>query len=269
MRFDRPEPHHCGTAFAAAELSRALERGELTLHYQPQICLADNRLAGFEALLRWEHPSRGTVLPDAFLGAIRSGGYTELVTCRVLDAVHEQLAQWRPHLERGVGVAVNMIPAALTRPAVLDALADIVATAPANASRLSIELSEAASVEEVERAWDDLARVTEGLVRLVLDDFGAGYGALHYLRSLPIHMVKIDRSVIGRLPDDDEAIALTEAVIRVAQSRGIWVVAEGVETEAQHALVKAAGCDIGQGYHYGYPEPPAVLEQRWLPRKAG
>lgn len=269
MKFDRPVPHDRGTAFAAAELSRALERGEFTLHYQPQVCLAESRLAGFEALLRWEHPYRGTLLPDAFLGAIRTGGYTELVTRRVLDAVHEQLAHWRPYLDRGVGVAVNMIPAALTRPAVLDALADIVATVPGNASRLSIELSEAASVDAVERAWDDLARVTEGLVRLVLDDFGAGYGALHYLRSLPIHTVKIDCSVIGRLPDDEEAIALTEAVIRVAQSRGIWVVAEGVETEAQHTMVKEAGCDIGQGFYYGYPEPPAVLEQRWLPRKAG
>lgn len=241
-----------------------VEIRELALRYQPQFALADGRLVGFEALLRWQDDSGRMVLPGDFLHSLEHRGMLAAVTRWVLAAVVTRLEAWAERLPEGARIALNLPPEALTDDLVVDELRALARQRPAVASRLTLELSERKPLEEVAAACDAFVRrVGDARIRLALDDGGAGEDPAAYLHRLPVHFLKIDTAVVARVATDEHAAAIARSEIDLAHARNVRAIAVGVEDADQHRFLAAYGCDIGQGFRYGYPEPPEQAE-RWL-----
>ena len=235
------------------ELRQALERGEFVLHYQPQLELASGRLAGVEALVRWNHPERGLVLPGAFIPAAEANGLIRPLGAWVLREACRQATAWR---ERGwdLSVAVNLSPAQLRHRHFLPPIGDALEAAGLEPARLELEITEGVLMENVEQQGDGFLRgLTADGVRLALDDFGIGYSSLAYLKHLPVKTIKIDRSFVRDLGQDPDALALVRAIVTLGHSLRKRVVAEGVENAIQLALLRELGCDEAQGYHIARP----------------
>jgi len=242
------------------QLRASVDTGQLRAYYQPILSLADRRLAGHEALLRWDHPQKGLLAPDRFLdiaestGLIRSLGWWMLgQACR--DAAIET---------GGVGsdnswVAVNASPIQLTRMDVYDVVMDALAKSQLPPHKLHLEITETALMTASQTLVGELRRLREAGVGVVLDDFGTGFSSLSLLRDFPVSMVKIDKSFITPLLEDPGALAIVRAVLSMCRDLGIPVVAEGVETEAQADRLAELGCSHVQGYLFG--RPSAVIDK--------
>lgn len=241
-------------------LRKALDRGELQLYYQPQVRMSDGSVAGLEALLRWNHPELGLVSPVDFIPIAEDSGLIVPIGRWVLRTACQQIAAWR---DAGLGmmhVSVNL-SARQTRDShlvhdIIGALKD--ANVPA--SQLELEITETVLMDNVHANVDLLNRLqTEG-IRLSIDDFGTGYSSMAYLKRFPIDQVKIDRTFVRDIPGDRDDEAITTAIIAMANSLGLSVVAEGVETEQQLAFLRNAGCDIMQGFFFAEPRPVEQVE---------
>lgn len=237
------------------ELRGAWERGELSLAYQPIYRLADQRIIGAEALLRWQHPVMGAVAPSVFIDVAEQSGLIESIGPRVLRAACIAAARWA--MEAGMDeapfVAVNVSPRQLRSGDLPEEVASCLRDTGLPASRLHLELTETAVIGDEAHASALLAKLHRTGVKVWLDDFGTGFSGLSHLRRVPVDGVKIDRSFIADMQRDPDDLALTTAIIAMAHSLGITVVAEGVEKEAQFQILRDRGCDLAQGYWLGYP----------------
>ena len=237
------------------ELRGAWERGELSLVYQPIYRLIDHRVIGAEALLRWQHPEMGAVAPSVFIDVAEQSGLIETIGPRVLRAACAAAAHWSAHsdTEEAPFVAVNVSPRQLRSGDLPEEVASCLRDTGLPASRLHLELTETAVIGDEAHASALLAKLHRTGVKVWLDDFGTGFSGLSHLRRVPVDGVKIDRSFIADMQRDPDDLALTTAIIAMAHSLGITVVAEGVEKEAQYDILRDRGCDLAQGYWLGHP----------------
>jgi len=237
------------------ELRGAWERGELSVVYQPVCRTSDGRVVGAEALLRWQHPMLGMIAPSVFIDVAEQSGLIEGIGPRVLRAACTEAMRWT-HMGEGnerLFVSVNVSPRQLRKGDLPDIVAECLRETGLPASCLHLELTETAVISDELQAAAMLARLHSTGVKVWLDDFGTGFSGLSHLRRVPVDGVKIDRSFVADLQRDPDDLALTTAIIAMAHSLGITVVAEGVEKEAQYNLLAERGCDLVQGYWLSHP----------------
>lgn len=247
------------------DLRRALDRHELTLHYQPTVDLNDGHVVHVEALVRWRHPERGLLLPEAFLPLAEETGLIADLGVWVLDEGCRQLALWRAG-GIGVDLAIDLSGRQVPRGLPVTAVEAALREHGVPASSLLFELTESVLLDRSPQVVHWLRAVRELGVRLVLDDFGTGYSSLAYLERLDLHALKIGRSFMADLLERDASRTIVTAVLAIAEGLGLTVVAEGVETEAQAAWLRDHGCRFDQGFALARPCPPAELVD--LPRLA-
>jgi diguanylate cyclase (GGDEF)-like protein len=256
------DPYSADRLSLLAELRRALSGDELLLHYQPKVAVGDGRVTGVEALVRWEHPQRGLLGPGDFVPlAERTGAIADL-TRWVLDAALAQCAAWRAS---GIDlpVAINLAAANIVDVTLPDVVAEALERHGVPGDRLECEISEDTVMADPVRAMDVLGRLRQMGLRLSLDDFGTGHSSLAYLKRLPLDEVKIDRSFVLGMTEDENDAVIVRSTIDLARNLGLDVVAEGVENEEILRGLGALHCDVAQGFHLSRPLPPAELE-RWL-----
>jgi diguanylate cyclase (GGDEF)-like protein/PAS domain S-box-containing protein len=244
------------------ELRRALVNDEFVLHYQPRIALAANRMVSCEALVRWQHPERGLVPPAEFIPVAEDSGLIVAIGRWVIQAACRQIDTWRRAGLPPPPVAVNLSARQFASDTLIDDFVDALRLYEVLPSQLEIEITESALMADPDRAQRVLQEFARLGLRIAIDDFGTGYSSLSYLKRFPAHLVKIDRSFIRGLPQDGDDVIITQAVIAMAHSLGLAVVAEGVETVEQLTLLRQLGCDEVQGYYFDRPLPAAQLADR-------
>ncbi|HVI24996.1 MAG TPA: EAL domain-containing protein [Xanthomonadaceae bacterium] len=237
------------------DLRGAWERGELSLVYQPVYRLADSQLVGAEALLRWRHPEQGVIAPSVFIDVAEQSGLIETLGPLALHAACRDAMTWQRAARRGEGlfVAVNVSPRQLRSGTLPEQVAEALEDTGLPPAQLHVELTETAVIGDELQASSLLARLRGTGVKVWLDDFGTGFSGLSHLRRVPMDGVKIDRSFIADVLRDPDDLALTTAIIAMAHSLGITVVAEGVEQEGQYTILRERGCDLAQGFWLGHP----------------
>jgi diguanylate cyclase (GGDEF)-like protein/PAS domain S-box-containing protein len=236
-------------------LHRALERDEFRLHYQPAVSLVDGGIVGVEALLRWEHPDRGLVLPAEFIPVAEESGLIVPIGRWVLEEACRQAERWR-RFGRETWLSLNLSAHQLTAPGLVEEVRAALEETSADPGRLHLEITESALMEDTESV-DRVVRSLKDLgVRLSIDDFGTGYSSLAHLKRLAVDTLKIDRSFVDGLGREAEDTAIVMAVLGMARSLGLSVVAEGVETEEQLEALRDLGCTLAQGFYFARPEPP-------------
>ncbi|MBX9872379.1 MAG: EAL domain-containing protein [Burkholderiaceae bacterium] len=248
------------------ELRLAIARGQLSLRYQPRILLADNRLVGAEALLRWEHPEHGPISPEKFIPLAEEVGLIDDLGHWVLQQVCAQLGQWQAAGYR-VTVSVNISGRQLRSGRLVQQVQQALEAADVMAAGLELEVTEGTLIDDIEAASEQLAQIKRTGVMLSLDDFGTGYSSLRHLQQLPLDMLKIDRSFIQGLGQDGGAGSIVHSIIALAHALGKTVVAEGVENERQAELLRIWQCEQAQGYHYSPPLTAAEIEQALTPSR--
>ena len=231
-----------------ADLRRAVASGGLEVHYQPKYRVDDLGLVGAEALLRWKHPRLGYIPPSEFIGIAEATGFIVEIDRWVVGRVCEDLSLWRAAGKRLLPVAVNLSAHEFLNQAVVSMITGAAAQAEVPHGLLELEITENALVRDATLARELLTQLREAGFTLAIDDFGTGYSSLQYLRSFPVHTLKIDRSFVQGAPHERDACALIRAVIQFAHSLDLSVVAEGVENYRQLDLLRAEGCDYLQGY---------------------
>ena len=245
----------------AAELRDALGREELRLHYQPQFDVRSGALLGIEALVRWQHPKRGLMHPDAFIGVAEESDLIVAIGDWVLREACLQAKRWQDEGMAEVPIAVNISPMQLRQRNIIEKVAAALHDSGLDSRWLELELTERALLHNADTVGDLLADLRSAGVRLALDDFGTGYSSLSYLHRFPVDKLKIDRSFVAASPGDASASAIVHAVINLAQGMGLGIVAEGVETEQQLSFLAQAGCAAFQGFLSGPVSPPAELQR--------
>ena len=236
-----------------SDMRRAFDREEFLLHYQPKASLADGRIVGVEALLRWQHPERGLVTPADFMHVLEDTGLIVRVGERVVNAVCRQIRSWQADGIDPVPVAINLSAREFAAKDLAGVMTRILGGHGVDPSLIELEITESSLMvnsEEVVATLEALGRLGIGLS---IDDFGTGYSSLAYLKRFPLDAVKIDRSFVKDITTDADDATITLAVISMAHSLGLQVIAEGVETEAQLAFLARHGCDQIQGYYFARP----------------
>lgn len=244
-----------------AELRRAIEQGEFVVHYQPRVRPEDGRIVSAEALVRWQHPERGLLFPDAFIAVAESSGLIEQIGLSVLEIACARAAAWR---QAGLGlqrISVNLSPRQLGSGELPARVREALQRHGLPGQALELEVTENLMLGDTAAACAELAELRRVGVTVALDDFGTGYSSMAILRQLPVDVMKIDRSFVVGLGIDDGAMAVARAIVALARSLRLQLVAEGVETEAQAEVLRSMGCDELQGYLFARPLPPADFEQ--------
>ena len=240
-------------------LREALANNELHLVYQPQIDYSDHRVIGVEALLRWQHPQHGFVSPDIFIPLAEQNGTIVAIGEWVLDQACKQLREWHDQGFIDLRMAVNLSSVQLHHaelPRIVNNLLQVYRLPPRS---LELEVTETGLMEDITTAAQHLLSLRRSGALIAIDDFGTGYSSLSYLKSLPLDKIKIDKSFVQDLLEDEDDATIVRAIIQLAKSLGMQVIAEGVETIEQEAYIVAQGCNEGQGYLYSKPLPPREL----------
>jgi diguanylate cyclase (GGDEF)-like protein/PAS domain S-box-containing protein len=235
------------------QLRRAMERDELSLHYQAKLDLARNTIAGVEALLRWTSPELGAVSPAKFIPLAEETGLILAIGKWVLRTACAQCMAWQRDGLPPVRVSVNLSPRQLGDPELVAAVRDVLADTGLQPDLLELEVTESSVMHNVERALEVLTALKDMGVRLAIDDFGTGYSSLAQLKRFPIDTLKVDRSFIRELPSDSEDKAIAEAIIAMGKTLSLTVVAEGVETREQQDFLRERACDQMQGFYFSRP----------------
>ena len=237
------------------ELRMAIERRELRLHYQPIVSVADGGLVGVEALVRWEHPLRGLLSPAEFLPLAERTGLIVPLGQWVFEEALTQAAAWNALPGGGLPlrISVNVSGHQLARPELVDEIKELLEETGVEPSRLAVEVTETALMAELKTPVDQLRRLQELGVRIMLDDFGTGFSSLTYLRQLPLDAIKLDRSFVSQLDHSAADRQIVGAVIQLSKAMGMSAIAEGVETEAQLICLRELGCHLAQGYYFARP----------------
>ncbi|WP_339450718.1 EAL domain-containing response regulator [Pseudomonas sp. JAI120] len=247
-------------------LRLAVEHEAFTLHYQPKVALADGQICALEALLRWERPGYGAVSPAVFVPVLESLGLIVEVGRWVIRSVCQQIATWQRSAIGAVEVSVNVSGHQLIEGDLIADIARILNETGVEPHWLEVELTEGSLMENTQHTIASLQRLRAMGVKISIDDFGTGYSSLAYLRRFPIDTLKIDIAFIREVTSNPQDAAITRTIIELAHSLSLRVVAEGVETQAQLAFLKEAGCDQIQGYLFSRPLPAATLERLLLER---
>jgi EAL domain-containing protein (putative c-di-GMP-specific phosphodiesterase class I) len=239
------------------ELRQALERKEFKLAYQPIVDLTEGRVAGFESLLRWQHPEYGLMGPNAFLttamelGLMKSIGEWSLgEACRQLKLWHTQFPKVRP-----LTISVNFSIEYFAQEDLTKLIQQVIDRTGIEAASLKIEITESEMMKNPEAVGQALAAIKAKQIDTCLDDFGTGYSSLSHLQQLAIRFLKIDQSFVRRLGTEDDALAIVKTIIALAHQLGRQVIAEGVETAEHLAILRSLGCEYGQGYYFAKPLP--------------
>jgi len=246
-----------------ADLRRAALRNEFVLHYQPTVSLADRRIVGVEALLRWQHPTRGLIPPLEFVSLAEETGLIVSIGRMVLMKACQQVATWQRELklEPPLRLAVNVSARQLQDPGFAADVDGALRASGLDPSCLTLELTESVLMQSGPLGTAALGRLRQLGVQLALDDFGTGYSSLGYLQELPVQVVKIDRSFVQDMHKRERSAALVRAIIDLGGGLGLSLVAEGVEEEAQAAELRRLGCDTGQGFLFARPLETEALEE--------
>jgi diguanylate cyclase len=248
------------------ELRTGLDRDELVLHYQPQLDLAAGVVTGVEALVRWNHPSRGLVYPDGFLPLAEHAGLMGRLTMQVLEMALDQCRSWRAE-GLDLTVAVNLSASNLQDAALPSYVAEALARHGVPPDALHLEVTEEVLMRDADRATDVLAQLRAMGIRLAVDDYGTGYSSLAYLHALPVDDLKLDRAFVAHCDTDPRSAAIVKSTVELAHNLGMRMIAEGVENETALDRLRQWDCDLVQGYHLSRPQPPDrlaawILEQQ-------
>ncbi|MFZ2854358.1 MAG: EAL domain-containing protein [Rhodocyclaceae bacterium] len=265
----RPEfTEHANDRFTViSELKQGLVRGEFRLFYQPKVDAHSGRLLGVEALIRWQHPQKGMIPPDRFIPLAEQTDLIIPLGDWVLETACRQAAQWNALTAPGspsLKMAVNLSGVQIVRGDLLAKVKRILAETGLPAEQLELEVTEGVMIEGMREGLNTLSALRNLGIGIAIDDFGTGYSSLAVLRQLPITRLKIDRSFVSELPDNEDDLAIAQMIVRMADSLHLLVTAEGVESEAQVACLRGMGCHELQGYFYAKPQPADVLEAEWL-----
>ncbi len=241
-----------------AMVREGIERGEIRIAVQPQVNLASGRLEGAEALARWPRPNGKTVQPDQFLSIAESAGLMDTLTDQIFVQAVNAVRDWqRAGLE--LRIAINVAAGTLSRPGLPDRITELARAAGVRLSQVMIEVTETGIAGDRLVPLEVLTRFRLGGVELSIDDFGTGYSSLERLSQIPFNELKIDRSFVAAACKDPAARRIIESSVRLAHDLGLRTVAEGIETAEDAQLMRALGCDSGQGYYYARPMPPSAL----------
>ncbi|WP_279482529.1 bifunctional diguanylate cyclase/phosphodiesterase [Aureimonas sp. SK2] len=254
---------------ARTELTTAWAQDQFELYYQPQLFLEDARVCGAEALLRWNHPSRGVISPAAFLPLLETDTLAVSVGDWIIGEACRQAAEWRRTAFPDIRVAVNLFALQFKSGDIVGEVARALERNGLSPDGLEIEITENTILQTDERILRQLKRLRDLGVGLAFDDFGTGYASLSMLRHYPVTKIKIDRSFVSGRDVSDKDQAITRALVQMAEGLGITVTAEGIETPAQHALMRDQGCHVGQGYLYSRPVPAAMFQALPLEAMSG
>lgn len=250
-----------------SDLRQALERGELSLAYQPQVDLATGRVVGLEALMRWRHPERGIVSPGQFIPIAEDCGLITAFGTWALETACRQHAEWVAEGLLDGTIAVNVSALQFRQHDFVETVSGILARTGLAPRLLEVEVTESVVMRGVEEVRDKLTSLDRLGVKLAIDDFGTGYSSLSYLKQFPIYRLKVDQSFTRGLPEDRESLAIVQAIIGLARSLGLDVLAEGIETPEQAASLRSLLCDAGQGYLYARPMDAAACAD-WMRQQA-
>jgi diguanylate cyclase (GGDEF)-like protein len=243
------------------ELRRALENDELRVYYQPQIEMRTGRITSAEALLRWNHPERGLVMPGEFVPIAEDSGFINVLGGWIMSAACKQLCVWKDQCLGIARVSVNVSAGQFRRTDFIDVVESSLFELQFESQALEIELTERVFVEDITLARKTLERLKDLGVVVSIDDFGTGYSSLGYLKHLTFDAVKVDQSFVHELPGDRESEAIVRSVLAMCHTLGKQVVAEGIESDEQFEFLREAGVDIGQGFRIGRPMTAAAFEQ--------
>jgi len=236
----------------SGQIRTALDNNEFLLHYQPQVDIQTSRITGVEALLRWEHPVEGTVMPQRIIPVAEQLGMITPITDWVLVTALKQCKQWT-YGGMHIPVAVNVSARSFQNPRLLEKIQWALEAAEVSGEYLEIEITEATLMQDLDRATDVLNRLSDTGVTIAIDDFGTGYSSLSYLKQLPIHTLKIDQSFIIDVAFDQQDVAIVRSIIDLGHNLGYKVVAEGVENGMAWDVLNRLGCDTAQGFHISKP----------------
>jgi EAL domain-containing protein (putative c-di-GMP-specific phosphodiesterase class I) len=246
-----------------AELALAAERNEFELFYQPQLHLADGRLVGAEALIRWRHPERGLVSPGEFMPVVNTSPISERIAEWVLETACTKAAAWERAGQK-LRIGVNLSPSQLQSGDLASSVAQALARTGLSPTSLELEVTEDILLHDEQSALNTFLKIQALGVRLVFDDFGTGFASLSYLKKFPLDGLKIDRSfVLGLLSNPDDA-AIVSSTIGLSKQLGLSVIAEGIEDRATADFLISMGCGEGQGYFFGRPMPASEFEAKFL-----
>lgn len=236
-------------------LRRAIERNELILHYQPKINMREKRVIGGEALIRWQHPEFGLVPPSQFIPIAEDSGLITHISNWVLETACQQMRHWQQQGLPALVIAVNVSASQFRQHSFANQVQHLLNCLELAPEHLKLELTESILLQDIEDALVTLRKLRTLGVHISIDDFGTGYSSLAYLKKLPISELKIDRSFIREIPRNEDDMAITTAILALAKSLSLEVVAEGVENEEQVAFLLQQGCEIAQGFLYSKPVP--------------
>jgi EAL domain-containing protein (putative c-di-GMP-specific phosphodiesterase class I) len=236
-----------------AALRQGLEQDQFLLHYQPIVDLATGHVTAMEALVRWQHPELGMLSPTEFIPVAEESGLIVPLGAWVLMQACTAMAGWSPT----AGVSVNLSGVQLADPQVVVHVRDALRVSGLQPSRLVLEITESVVMQNSADNMRRLRALRDLGVRLAVDDFGTGYSSLAYLRAFPVDELKIDRSFVAAMGDDDDSLALVRTIVQLAESLSLQTVAEGVETAAQYDALQSLGCQRVQGYFISPPAPLA------------
>ncbi len=256
------DPHSADRLSMTADLRRAVTNDEFLLHYQPKALLADGRVDGVEALLRWQHPERGMIPPGVFIPIAEDNGLMKPITLWVVEEALRQAREWRGE-GIGLAISVNISVQNLHDAKLTDDIAALLAKYSADADWLRLEITESAVMEGPESALLRLAGLADMGLELSMDDYGTGYSSLTYLKRMPLSELKIDRSFVQNITADQKDALIVGSTIELGHSLGLRVVAEGVEREEDWIGLQMLGCDVAQGFFLGRPMSPTGLVA-WL-----
>lgn len=256
------DSHSAEDKITLAELQQAIQKEQLVLHFQPQIEVATGKLSGIEVLVRWQHPEQGLIYPDRFIPLAEQNGLMGALTSQVIDKTVKQEQLWQ---DAGFStrMSVNISALDITSLKLPEQLAELLKNNELDSRRLTLEITESALMAELVTSLDILTRLRLKGISLSIDDFGTGYSSLSQLHRVPFTELKIDRSFIKNMSQDDEARAIVKTCIMLGHELNMHVVAEGVETEVDLELLKQMGCDLAQGYYIARPMPENKLME-WV-----
>ncbi len=246
-----------------AALEHAIDRDEITVHFQPIVTLSGARTVAFEALARWQHPTRGLVLPDGFIPLAEERGLMVRIGQTVLREACSRAKEWQTKFpaHASLGVAVNLSPSELQNPQLVNEVEAVLQETGLAPASLIVEITESGAMADPAATLATLHGLRRLGVRLALDDFGTGYSSLSHLRDFPIDILKVAKSFVDHLDRDSEDWTFTDAILRLANALQLTVVAEGIERPEQANALRRLECALGQGFHFARPLEVADAER--------